>query len=60
MTFFDVFYYAKTLNVFAYQKVCLMNLSFPDSHNKNAVMKYMHIPVLTPWYVYRSSHESVF
>ena len=23
-------------------------------------MKYMPIPILTPWYVYKSSHESVF
>ena len=23
-------------------------------------MKYMPIPVLTPWYVYKSSHEYVF
>ena len=34
--------------------------SFPDSYNTNAVKKYMPIPILTPWHVYKSSHESVF
>ena len=32
----------------AYQKFDSMNLLFPDSYNRNAVMKYMPIPVLTP------------
>ena len=34
--------------------------SFPNSYNSyNAVMKFMPISVLTPWYVHKSSSESV-
>ena len=59
MTFLNIFI-LKTYKVLAYQKSYLMNISRLEQKQSHETYGDMPIPVLTPWYVYGSSHESVF